>query len=156
MAERIVSSRCYGCVHLQKENPLISGDMAMYQCTSQERNGRCVGWVQKDKPESGLKNMGGSCCNKLYPGDVVLCHARFKDVTARWMYCGIVENGKLMYNKNKMEYKVVPKDWFRAPGGRIKTGISVLKQNEAQLEASRRVAKKRKQRWCKEHCAIES
>lgn len=73
-----------------------------------------------------------------------------------WLYCGAVKGGKLMYNKNKMEYKVVSIDWFRAPGGRIKTGISVLKQNEAQLEASRRVAKKRKRRWCEKHCAIES
>lgn len=70
MAERVKGCFCIDCIHLQRDDPLISGNMAMYQCTSQKRNGRCVGWVQKDKPESGLKNMGGSCCNKLYPGDV--------------------------------------------------------------------------------------
>lgn len=147
MAERIKECFCIDCIHLQKENPHISGEMALYECSAQGRCGKSVGWVQKENPKKGLKWQGCSDCNTLYPGDVILCHARFKEVTAKWMYCGTVKNRKLMYNKNKMEYKVVPKDWFRAQSGIIRRGISVMKQNEAQLEASKRMAKKRKARW---------
>lgn len=147
MAERMREIYCIDCIHLQRDDPYISGQMALYRCSCQGRDGKVAGWVQKDKPKNGLKKMGCSGCNKLYPGDVILCHARFKEVTAKWLYCGSVQNGKLMYNKNKMEYKVVPKDWFRGQTGRLRTGISVLKQNKAQLEASKRMAKKRKARW---------
>lgn len=147
MAERIKSYRCIDCIHLQKETPHISGEMAMYECSAQRNHGKVVGWVQKENPKRGLRWQGCSEYNTLYPGDVILCHSRFKEVTAKWMYCGTVKNGKLMYNKNKMEYKVVPTDWFRAQFGVIRAGISVMKQNEAQLEASKRMAKKRKAKW---------
>ena len=150
MVKRVEQPCCLNCIHLQREDPIISGQMALYRCTSQKsyRN-RVVGWVQKDKPQSGLRNQGGSCCNKLYPGDVILCHSRFGEVTAKWLYCGTVKDSrmKLMYNKNKMEYKVVSSDWLRNSFGKIRICINVMKQNDAQLEASKRMAKKRKAKW---------
>lgn len=59
MAQKLNCKSCSECIHLQKDDPIISGDMALYRCTNQMRGGRCVGWVQKNKPNSGLNTQGG-------------------------------------------------------------------------------------------------
>lgn len=45
MAERIKECSCIDCIHLQKGDPIISGEMALYKCS---KYGKVVGWVQKD------------------------------------------------------------------------------------------------------------
>lgn len=152
MAQRINHKSCLGCIHLQKENPIISGDMALYQCTSQKRNGRCVGWVPKDRPDSGLNQQGGSCCNVLCPGDVVRIKSYFSDKQEIYLYCGKVQNRHLLYQiNNDRRHKVVDKGFFRGQTGFISNKISVMMQSVAVLQANKRRAKKRKEKWLKEH-----
>lgn len=141
MAERVVPYSCYSCIHLQKENPLISGNMAMYQCTSQKRRGRCVGWVQKDKPYIGLRNQGGSCCNKLYPGDVFDVISWFSNKRKRYLYCGKKGNVRILITLPDYTYTPVPNDFLRGATGKIRRNVRMLYQTEGQKERHRKIAK---------------
>lgn len=148
MAERVRKCCCYSCIHLQRENPIVSGEMALYRCTSQKRNGRCVGWVQKDKPDVGLRAMGGSCCNKIYPGDKIEQKSFYGNNFIRYLYCGkFGENKYLLYRAGNNGYADVGKTFFRGQTGHISSRIRIVQQNPEQLEASKRIAKKRKARW---------
>lgn len=141
MAERIETYSCYDCIHLQKENPLISGGMATYQCTSQERRGRCVGWVQKDKPQSGLRNQGGSCCNKLCPGDMFDVRSRFSDKYKRYMYCGKKGKVRILLSIPDRVYMPVPNDYFRTQLGGLRSDIKIVMQTKEQKGFHRELAK---------------
>lgn len=141
MDERIKTYSCYDCIHLQEENPLISGNMAMYQCTSQRSGGRCVGWVQKDKPESGLRNQGGSCCNRLYPGDIFDVRSRFSDKYKRYMYCGRKGKVRILLSIPDRVYTPVPNDYFRTQSGGLRSYVKIVMQTEEQKDFHRKLAK---------------
>lgn len=132
---------CSDCIHLQKENPLISGDMAIYQCTSQRRKGRCVGWVKKDKPQSELRNQGGSCCNKLCPGDMFDVRSRFSDKYKRYMYCGKKGKVRVLISIPDRVYTPVPNDYFRTQSGELRSDIKIVMQTEEQKGFHRELAK---------------
>lgn len=151
MDERMRGLFCSECIHLRMENPVICGQMAMYACTSQERDGKVIGWCPVGKKPV---YMGGSCCNVVHAGDIIVRKSRFdEEQEQRYLYCGKISKGKrLLYNKDMHEYSVVSDTWFRGQTGRLNTQLSILRQNEVQQEASIRMAKKRKQRWCEEHC----
>lgn len=154
MAERVKTRMCANCVHFQKENPIVSGSMVLYRCSSQKRGGRCIGWC----PEHILpKHMGCSCYNKLYPGDRINLETVL-GTKCQYLYLGIVgkhfKKGLFYLNKYLTEpkgqrregadkYRVMEKGDF----DRYFKNVHCVLQNEAQLEASRRVAKKRKARW---------
>ena len=142
---------CSECIHLRMENPVICGQMVMYACTSQKRDGKVIGWCPAGKKPV---YMGGSCCNIVHIGDIIVRKSYFnKGQEQRYLYCGKVSKGKrLLYCKSTHEYHVVSDMWFRGQTGRLITQLSILKQNEVQQEVSIRIAKKRKQRWCEEHC----
>lgn len=150
MAERVTSLFCSECIHLRMKDPKVAGQMALYNCTSQKRGGYVVGWCSAGKKPI---HMGGSCCNRIYIGDVIVRKSRFdEEQEQRYLYCGKVSKGKrLLYCKSTHEYHVVSDTWFRGQIGRLNTQLSILKQNEVQQEASIRIAKKRKQRWCEKY-----
>ena len=56
--------------------------------------------------------------------------------------CG---NTRLLYNMTLKDYTVVEEQWV------YERQIEIIKQNERQYEASKRVAKKRKARWIENH-----
>lgn len=149
MAERVEAYRCCaGCIHLQKEY-IESGSSRLYKCSSQMRSGSVVGWVNKDNE---LKTMGGSCCNILFPGDVIRCESMFGSGSRSWLYCGTVEgNKKLLYDRKNKEYKVKPKDWFRTQTGCIRGGTSIIWHDKSRKEWCRKQAKRYKREWLKEH-----
>ena len=163
MAERVKTRMCADCVHFQKENPIVSGSMVLYRCSSQKRDTKCVGWcVSGAEP----RRMGGNCYNKLYPGDKINLETVL-GTKCQYLYLGTVgkhfKKGLFYLNKYLTEPKGQRRegaDKYRIMGkgdfDRYFRNVHCIVQNEAQLEESRRVAKKRKQRWCEEHCAIES
>ena len=152
MAQKLNFKSCLGCIHLQKENPIISGDMALYRCTSQKRNRRCVGWVQKNSPDSGLNTQGGSCCNVLCPGDKIEQKSYYSNNSVRYLYCGKIDKHKyLLYRASNNGYNDVGETFFRGQTGNISNRIRIIQQNPEQLEASKQMAKKRKEKWLKEH-----
>lgn len=143
---------CANCVFLDKEQKQTHGELYIYGC---ERNGRCVGWARKD---TELKTMGCSDRNKLKPGDVFIVE------TVLWakvtlLYCGkVVHNGKpgyLCYMKHTTSPNGPDRPCYYVYGAydlcdTFRT-IQIVHQNEAQHEASRRIAKKRKQKWRETH-----
>lgn len=148
MAERVRNLFCSDCIHLQKEYPIVSGQMVLYRCTSQKRAGSVVGWCPIGKiPE----RMGGSCCNKLYPGDQIEIRSRFNDNRVRYLYCGKVRDKYLLYRINNGGYIEADRDCLRGQTGYISKRIKIVMQGKTQLEASKRMAKKRKARWLEEH-----
>ena len=149
MAERVGAYHCCdGCIHLQKEY-IESGGSRLYKCSSQMRSGSVVGWVRKDNE---LKTMGGSCCNILFPGDVIRCESMFGSGGRSWLYCGTVEgNKKLLYDRKNKEYKVKPKGWFRTQTGCIRGGTSIIWHDKNRKEWCRKQAKRYKEEWLKEH-----
>lgn len=151
MVERVAPYSCSSCIHLQKEDPIISGEMALYRCTSQKRNGRCVGWVEVKRPDKGMRVQGGSCCNRLYPGDKLEIKSHFSDSRLRYLYCGKVGNKYLLHRTSTGGYMEVDKGYLRGQTGNISNRIKCVEQNPAQLEASKRMAKKRKAKWLKEN-----
>lgn len=153
MAERVGAYySCAGCIHLQKEKYKEAGLNRLYACSSQRRSGSVVGWVTKD---AELNTMGGSCCNILLPGDVIRYQSTLdKNKSRTWLYCGKVKGVKrLMYDRKRKEYKVIPEKFFRIYGydGNIRTGISVIFHEEARKPWLREEAQKYKRRWLKEH-----
>lgn len=141
MAKMVAPYSCSSCIHLQKEDPIISGQMALYRCTSQRRNGRCIGWVQKDKPYTGLRKQGGSCCNKLYPGDVFDVISRFSNKCKRYLYCGKKGNVRILITLPDYTYTPVPNDFLRGVTGKIRGDVRMLYQTEGQKEQHRKIAK---------------
>lgn len=148
MAERVRKYCCYSCIHLQRENPIVSGEMALYRCTSQKGDGRVVGWCPVGKLP---KNMGGSCCNRLYPGDQIEIRSYFNDNKTKYLYCGKVGNKYLLYRINNRGYIEADRDYLKGQTGYISKRIKIVQQDKTQLEASKRMAKKRKARWLEEH-----
>ena len=144
MAERVRSIFCSVCIHLQKEDPIISGQMALYRCTSQKRGGRVVGWCPVGKFP---KNMGCSCCNRLYPGDQIEIKSYFNDSGTRYLYCGKVGDKYLLYRINNRGCIEVDRDYLRGQTGNISNRIRIVMQDKTQLEASKRMVRKRKARW---------
>lgn len=152
MDERIKEIFCIDCIHLQRNDPYISGQMALYKCSCHGRDGKVVGWVQKDKPKNGLKKMGCSGCNKLYPGDKVCANSYFSDSKQKYLYCGSSNRrGKYLLYISEGGMIEVDKGFFRGQTGKISRQVCGIIQNGPQLQASKRVAKKRKVKWLKEH-----
>lgn len=142
MAKRVAPYSCSSCIHLQKEDPIISGQMALYRCTSQRRNGRCVGWVEAEHPDKGLNTMGGSCFNKLYPGDVFDVFSRFEHVKKkRYMYCGKKKGQRILLSIPDHVYTPVQDDYFRGQIGKLKKTIKMVMQSEEQKCFHRKLAK---------------
>ena len=76
-----------------------------------------------------------------------------------FLYCGKVDvNGEikaLCHKREKLfpnfsEYKTFPLNHL-SKDGKLRHGVTLINQNPVQLEASRRIAKKRKMKWIKEH-----
>lgn len=142
MDQKLNCKSCSECIHLQKDDPIISGDMALYRCTNQMRGGRCIGWVQKDKPNSGLNTQGGSCCNVLYPGDMFDVTSRFGNKYKRYLYCGNKQGTRILLGIPDLVYTPVPSDYFRTQTGKLKTNIKIVMQTEEQRFKSVKLAKK--------------
>lgn len=148
MAERIKGCFCIDCIHLQRDDPYISGQMVLYKCSCQGRDGKVVGWVQKDNPERGLKQMGCLECNTLHIGDKVCLKSNFSDNKQKYLYCGKLNNrGKYLLYTSEGGMIEVGKGFFRGQTGKISRRVCGIIQNGPQLQASIRVAKKRKARW---------
>lgn len=148
MAERVKELFCIDCIHLQRNDPYISGQMALYRCSCQGGDGKVVGWVQKDNPESGLKKMGCFGCNKLCVGDKVCVNSYFSDSKQKYLYCGSSNRiGKYLLHTSEGGMIEVDKSFFRGQTGKISRRVCGIIQNGPQLQASIRVAKKRKARW---------
>lgn len=146
MAERVVHG-CASCIHFHTEGPIVSGEMLIYRC-SKSHSGRVPGWC----PVGTLpKNMGCSYYNKLHPGDKIAMKSYFSNNMAKYMYCGKVGNKYLLYRPGNRGLIEVEKDYFRGQTGRIISRVIGIIQNDEQLEASRRFAKKKKQRWLEEY-----
>lgn len=141
MAERIREIYCIDCIHLQRDDPYISGQMALYRCSCQGRDGKVVGWVQKDNPERGLKQMGCSGCNKLCVGDMFDVRSRFSDKYKRYMYCGKKGKVRILLSIPDRVYTPVPNDYFRGRTGKLVNNVSMLMQTEGQKERYRKIAK---------------
>lgn len=160
MAERIKTPMCVNCIHWQKENPIVSGSMVLYRCSSQKRDTKCVGWCMSGAEP---RHMGGYCYNKLYPGDKINIETVL-GTKCQYLFLGTIgkrfeKKGIFYLNKYLTEpkggrregadkYRVMEKGDFE----RYFKNVHCIIQSEAQLEASKRMAKKRKQRWCEEHC----
>ena len=142
MVKGVEQPCCLNCIHLQREDPIISGQMALYRCTSQKscRN-RVVGWVQKDKPQSGLRNQGGNCCNRLYSGDMFDVKSRFSDKYKRYMYCGKKGKVRILLSIPDHVYTPVPNDYFRTQFGELRSDIKVVMQTKEQKGFHRELAK---------------
>ena len=71
-----------------------------------------------------------------------------------WLYCGKVNGRYLIYQIDTkfFVYQLVSKDFFRGQTGDIKSTLEIIKQNEIQFEASRRMARKRKKRYMEKQC----
>lgn len=141
MAERIKELFCIDCIHLQRNDPYISGQMALYRCSCQSRDGKVVGWVQKDKPQSGLRKQGGSCCNRLYPGDMFDIRSRFSDKYKRYMYCGKRGKVRILISIPDRVYTPVPNDYFRTQCGGLRSDIKIVMQTDEQKGFHRGLAK---------------
>lgn len=139
MAERVKELFCIDCIHLQRNDPYISGEMALYKCS---KHGKVVGWVQKDKPERGLKQMGCSECNTLPIGDVFDVIRRFSNKCKRYLYCGRKGNVRILITLPDYTYTPVPNDFFRGQTGKIRGDVRMLYQTEEQKERHRKIAKK--------------
>ena len=67
----------------------------------------------------------------------------------KYLYLGKIKddcgNTRLLYNMTLKNYTVVEEQWI------CERKIEMIKQNEKQYEASKRVAKKRKRRWIENH-----
>ena len=143
MVKGVEQPCCLNCIHLQREDPIVSGQMALYRCSSQKsyRN-RVVGWVQKDKPELGLKVMGGSCCNKLYPGDVISMKGYFSEKSEEFLYCGKLRGRRLVVSLSDHVPHVVENSWLRGQTGVLrKINFRIVMQSEKQREYNRKIAK---------------
>lgn len=138
MAERIKECSCIDCVHLQKDNPVISGEMALYKCS---KYGKVIGWVQKDNPKRGLKQMGCSECNTLSIGDVFDVISRFSNKCKRYLYCGRKGNVRILITLPDYTYTPVPNDFLRGATGKIRGDVRMLYQTEGQKEQHRKIAK---------------
>lgn len=141
MAERIKSYCCIDCIHLQKGNPHISGEMAMYECSAQRNRGKVVGWVQKENPKRGLKWQGCSEYNKLHSGDMFDIKSRFSNKHKRYLYCGKKGGNRILLSIPDRVYTPVPNDYFRGQTGKILNNIRMLMQTEEQKELHRKIAK---------------
>lgn len=141
MAKKLGNWSCYDCIHCVKENPSISGVMAHYKCTSQKQRGFVMGWVQA-KSQAGLKTMGGSCCNRLYPGDMIDVMSRFNNSYQRYMYCGKLRGRRLVIGIPDHVPHVVENSWFRDMGGKLlRDRYHIVMQTEEQKEFHRGLAK---------------
>lgn len=142
MAERIKSYRCIDCIHLQRDDPYISGQMALYRCSCQGRDGKVVGWVQKDNPERGLKQMGCSECNKLHPGDMFDFKGYFSTKSKRYLYCGKKGNKRILLGIPDYVYTPVPNDHFRGQAGVLRRkNFQMVMQTKEQKEYHKDIAK---------------
>lgn len=147
MAERVKSFMCADCVHWQKENPIASGSMVCYQCSSQGRDGRVVGWCLVGKKPKG---MGCGEWNRIYVGDMI----RYKK--RNYIYCGVVKRpsphpshgkARLLYCAKAKEYMVVLDKWYRIQKEELKQDISIVMQTKEQIKFHRKVARKLRKRW---------
>ena len=141
MAERMRGIYCIDCIHLQRDDPYISGQMALYRCSCQGRDGKVVGWVQKDNPERGLKQMGCSGCNKLNVGDMFDIKSRFSNKYKRYLYCGKKGNSRILLSIPDYVYTPVPNDYFRTQFGGLRSDIKIVMQTEEQKGYHRELAK---------------
>lgn len=138
MAERVKTRMCANCVHFQKENPIVSGSMVLYRCSSQKRGGRCVGWC----PEHTLpKYMGCSCYNRLYLGDMFDVRSRFSDKYKRYMYCGKEGKVRILLSIPDRVYTPVQNDYFRTQFGELRSDIKIVMQTKEQKSFHRELAK---------------
>lgn len=139
---------CENCCYLDKTEKVQTGVMYKYGCRSNlAYRGHIVGWLSSD---SGLKQMGCSDWCKLPVGTKFIIKSRFDDTKKEsWLYCGKVNGRYLIYriDTKLFVYKLVNKDFFRGQAGNIKSTLEIIKQNEIQFEASRRIAKKRRRKY---------
>lgn len=150
MAERVRKCCCYSCIHLQKENPIISGEMALYRCTSQKRNGRCAGWVSQENTEAGLAQLGCSYGNKLYSGDIIEVESIFSDSKQRYLYCGKLRGYRLIVDMPEFVPHVVPNSWFRSTTGRLRRQNHIIIQKKEQSTYYKKLARSIKEEYSHE------
>ena len=145
---------CADCIFLNKEHKWQFGRHYIYGCDRRDGR-RCVGWVRKD---SELRTQGCSDCNTLKSGDVFIAETVLK-TKVTMLYCGkITWNGAdayLCYVKHSTKSNPPVKERYRTYGRfalrDLYRSIQFVPQNEAQHEASKRLAKKRKQKWRETH-----
>ena len=137
---------CASCVFLNKENKTEEPNCYTYECLRTPRQ-HVVGWMHSDNE---LKTMGCSNWCKLKVGTKFRIKSRFDDNKKEsWLYCGKVDGRYLIYKQDTkfFVYQLVSKDFFRGQTGAIKSIFEIIKQNETQFEASKRIAKERRKRY---------
>lgn len=144
---------CADCCYLDKTEKVQTGVMYKYGCRSNlAYRGHIVGWLSSD---NGLKQMGCSDWCKLPVGTKFRIKSRFDDTKKQsWLYCGKVNGRYLIYriDTKLFVYQLVSKDFFRGQTGKLISTFEIIEQNETQFEASKRVAKKRKERYIEKQC----
>ena len=141
MAERMREIYCIDCIHLQRDDPYISGQMALYRCSAQRNRGKVVGWVQKENPKRGLKWQGCSEYNKLHSGDMFDIKSRFSNKYKRYLYCGKKGDARILLSIPDHVYTPVPNDYFRTQSGGLRSDIKIVMQTEEQKGFHRELAK---------------
>lgn len=142
---------CESCVFLDKQNKIDEDYCYTYGCLRTPRK-QLIGWMHSDNE---LKTMGCSDWCKLPVGTKFRIKSRFDDTKKQsWLYCGKVNGRYLIYQIDTkfFVYQLVSKDFFRGQTGDIKSTLEIIKQNEIQFEASRRMARKRKKRYMEKQC----
>lgn len=141
------SIMCNDCCYLDKKKKYITGVMFQYGCNCRLRNrhngeGRTVGWIHSD---SGLKTMGCSECSRLKTGTrIVVAKGKQKK---KYLYCGSVSSGRLLYEYEKEKLIVVDDDYLS--GKEIK--VTALSQSEEEYKKSVREARKRRESLNEKH-----
>lgn len=103
MAKRGVM--CADCCYLDRTEKVQTGVMYKYGCRCHlSRDNRTHAWLSSD---SGLKNTGCSCCNKLYYGTVF----QTKGSPHKYLYLGKVEGKRCLYNISKKGTEYVTDEW---------------------------------------------
>ena len=138
---------CAECIFLDKARKKESENGTScfrYGCNARMKDGYICGWIREDKE---LKTMGCSFCNRLKVGTKFVVNSRFSNKSKRFLYCGKIQGRPLLYCYEEQKCRTVAKDYLRAQTEKIKTNISIVKQNEIQFESSRRKAKQRRRRY---------
>lgn len=143
---------CDSCIFLDKSRKQISdnGFCYRYGCNSRMKDRSICGWLVNGRNDRELRTMGCSDRNKLKVGMKFNIKSRFdENKKESWLYCGKVNGRYLIYriDTKLFAYQLVSKDFFRGQTGNIKSTLEIIKQNETQFEASKRMAKKRRRKY---------
>lgn len=82
----------------------------------------------------------------IFVGGIIQIKDKF-NANVKWLYCGKVNNKRLLYCVKTKEYRVVDNDFVREQIGKLKSGVMVVKQTREQVEFHKNVAKRMKRRW---------